>query len=92
MLTVEMLNAIPKHTIFATGVLPDTEDGLFMARTGRDLRWVATTGEIGDWAIYCLFAENSVEYIKHFGDKVHDERHIKRCVPCDDEVFARYRY
>ncbi len=92
MWTLEMLNAVPKHTIFATGVLPDTADGLFMANTGKELRFVAVSGEIGDFCIYCHFADKDVEWIRHNGDKVCVERHIKRCVPMDDEVFARYRY
>ncbi len=91
-MTLEMLNAVPKHTIFATGILPDTEDGLFMANTGKDLRWIAKTGQIGYFCIYCHFADKSLEWIQDHGDKVCNERNIKRCVPCDDEVFKRYRY
>ena len=92
MLTVEKLKEIPKHSIFATGTAMDNALGLFMANTGRELRWVAVAGEIGDWCIYCHFAEWSIESIKRNGDKVCSERNIKMCVPCDDESFKRYRY
>jgi len=92
MLTLEKLKGIQKHAIFATGTAMDNELGLFMANTGKELRWVAVTGEIGDWCIYCHFADRSQEWIRNQGDKVCSERNIKMCVPCDDEAFKRYRY
>ena len=92
MLTVEQLKAMPKETMFATGELLDNPEGLWMSRTGRNLRWVAVRGEIYDWTIYCHFAEHTAEWIRSNGDKVFDEVHIKRCVPCDEEAFKLYRY
>lgn len=93
MLTTQMLNDMPPGTIFATGELPDTPDGLFMARTGRMLRWVAVRGDgIPDWTIYCHFNEYDSEWVKANGDKVFHEAHIKKCVPCDEGAFAMYRY
>jgi len=92
MLTLNQLKAMPPHTVFATGFLLDTPEGLFMASTERMLRWVAIRGEIHDWAVYCHFAENSIEDVKKVGDKVGLESHIKKCVPCDDEAFEMYRY
>lgn len=78
--------------MFATGELYDNPDGLFMAGTGRLLRWVAVTGQIGDWCVYCHFAEHNEMWIAAHGDKVGMKQHIQRCVPCDEEAFARYRY
>ena len=92
MLTRDMLAAMPADTIFATGVLIDDENGLFMTGSGKELRWCAVRGGIDDWAIYCHFADNDEEWIRRHGDKVHDERNIKRCVPCNDRAFERYRY
>lgn len=92
MLTLEQLKILPPNTIFATGTLSDSEDGLFMTGSGKELRWVAVRGGIDDWAVYAYFAEYSEEYIKNHGDKVHDERNIRRCVECDGEAFSRYRH
>ena len=92
MLTLEKLEEIKPHTIFATGTAIDNELGLFMANTGKELRWVAVRGGIADWAIYCHFADRDVEWIQRHGDKVHMESHIKMCMPCDEESFKRYRH
>ncbi len=92
MLTLEDLNKLETHIIFATGLSFDCEHGLFMTGSGKKLRWVAVTGEIGDWTIYCLFADKTIEWVRRHGDKVCMERHIKMLVPCDDEAFKMYRY
>jgi len=92
MLTREMLKSMPANTIFATGIMLDNEDGLNMNNSNQELRWCAVRGGIDDWAIYCHFADKSIEWIHHYGDKIYDEYNIKRCVLCNDEAFARYRH
>jgi hypothetical protein len=93
MLTKAMLEAIPLGTIFADGYAMDIPGGLFMANTGKKLRWIACCGKgIHDWAIYCHFAINDDEWIQKYGDKVHMDNHIRECVPCDDEAFGMYRH
>jgi len=92
MLTIEKLKAMQPDTVFATGTANDNPNGLFMANTNKQLRWVAVRGSIHDWAIYCHFADKNEEYIKKCGDKVTFENHIKKLVPCDDEAFEMYRY
>ena len=91
-LTVEDLVKLPKHEIFASGTALDNEQGLFITNSGKELRWVAVTGEIGDWCIYCHFTHYPPDYIQRYGDKVCIKRNIQMCVPCDDEAFKRYRY
>ena len=92
MLDLQMLKAMPNNTIFATGTAMDVSDGLFMANTGKELRWVAVSGRgYHDWAIYCHFTERGIEWIRDSGDKVHGEKHIKMLVPCDNEAYAMYR-
>ena len=78
--------------VFATGVQPNSPEGIFMTRDGGNLRWVAVKGYGNDWTIYCHWESNSVEYIKQSGDKLHNEQYIKLCVPCEEEVFKLYRY
>jgi len=90
-LTLNQLKEMEPGTIFATGTANDEPDGLFMANTNRKLRWVAIRGGIHDWAIYCHFADKSEEWIARQGDKVHDEKHIKMLVPCDNEALKMYR-
>ena len=92
MMTIEEFDKLPLDEIFATGVLPNSEEGLFMTRGGGNLRWVAKKGWGHDWAIYCHWENKSVEWIKESGDKVTSPVNIQKCVPCDAEVFNLYRY
>jgi hypothetical protein len=92
LLTEEKFKAIPRGSIFATGVLPNSPDGLFMTNSGGELRWIAKKGYGQDWAIYCHWVDWSELEIASNGDKVTNEHHIKRCVPCDDVVLKLYRY
>jgi len=90
-LTLNKLKAMQPEEIFATGTLLDAPDGLNMTNSRQMLRWVAVRGAIGDWAIYCHFADKDPEWIKRLGDKVYNERDIKRCVNCDEAAFKMYR-
>ena len=92
MLTLKEFDALPNGEVFATGVLPNSRDGIFMTIEGGNLRWVAKKGYGYDWAIYCHWDYNSVEWIAESGDKVHKEQHIQKCVPCEDDVFKLYRF
>jgi hypothetical protein len=93
-LTIEQFNTFLPGRVFASGILPNSPDGLFMTNEliDKELRWVAKKGNINDWAIYCHWSDKSVEWIMNYGDKVCSETNIKRCVPCDDEVFKQYRF
>ena len=88
----QIFESLPDGQVFATGVLPNSPEGLFMTRNGGTLRWVAKKGWGYDWAIYCHWADKSPEWVRDHGDKVTNEAHIKRCVECDDETFKIYRY
>jgi len=92
MLTKEEFDKLKAGEVFATGVQPNSPEGIFMTRDGGTLRWVATKGYGNDWSIYCQWADKSVEYIKARGDKLHNKNHIKLCVPCEDNVLNQYRY
>ncbi len=92
MLTLQKLKDL-NPGIFATGIAIDEPNGLFMARTGKELRWVAVRGSgIHDWVIYCHFSDKDEEWIRSYGDKVYEKRHIRKLVPCNDEAFKMYRY
>jgi hypothetical protein len=91
-LTIEQFDKIPRDEIFASGVLPNSPEGLFMTRGGGELRRIAKKGGGYDWAVYCHWADWTESEIASNGDKVHNEENIKRCVPCTDEVFKLYRY
>jgi len=92
MLTKKEFDNLTPGEVFATGVQPNSPEGIFMTRDGGNLRWVATKGYANDWTAYCHWESNSVEYVKQNGDKLHNEQHIKLCVPCEEEVFKSYRY
>jgi hypothetical protein len=94
MLTKEQFEKIPDGEAFATGVLPNSPEGIFMTNSnpGQDLRWVAKKSYGHNWVIYCHWAIYSEDYVKQHGDKVHSEDNIKKCVPCDDDVLSLYRH
>jgi len=94
MLTLKEFNLLPADEVFATGILPNTPEGLFMTNEneGEMLRWVAKKGYGYDWCIYCFWDFWNIEKVAQSGDKVTSEDHIRRCVPCEDEVFKLYRY
>ena len=70
--------------------------GIFASGLGKDgsydIRWVATRGDIHDWAIYYGRPEQSEESIRHTGDKFFSADKIRNLVECDDEAFKMYRY
>ena len=89
----ETFDLINPDTVFAQGTVSDNIYGINMANTGKLLRWVAVKGWDDDWCIYCHFAnEYSFSEVRLFGDKVCSTDNILKLVPCDPEVFARYRY
>lgn len=89
-LTLEMLIGM-KPGIFAQGETVDSPEGCNMTGNGQRLRWVASRGDIHDWAIYVGREHQSYGEVKAIGDKVHDENNIKRLVPCTDEALKMYR-
>ena len=91
-LTTEMLDAVRPGEIFLTGEIVDSPLGMNMAGTGKQLRWVAVMGTVGDWAVYCQYSDKSPDWVKSHGDKVRDKENIRRVVSCDDAAFARYRH
>ncbi len=91
MLDIKMLNAMPEHTVFATGLVEDSPEGVNMTGSGRVLKWIAKKGAVDDWAIYIHYAHKSIQEIKSNGDKVMGENNIQKLVPCDDEVYKAYR-
>lgn len=91
MLTIEEFNKL-KPGVFASGILPNSPEGLFMTNTGGELLWVAVKGYGNDWKIYTHWSNHSIDWVADHGDKVHNENHIKKCVPCDEEVFKLYLY
>lgn len=56
------------------------------------IKWIAKIrdGDAG-WAIYWGQPGDSIEFIKKYGNKVHDNSVIRKLVPCTDEAFACYR-
>ena len=91
-LTFEEFEKLPFKKPFASGVIDNSPEGLFMTTEGGQLRWVAKKGTIQDWAIYCQWSNLSEEYILKYGDKVQNNKHILKCVPCDERTLKNYRH
>ena len=92
MLTKELFDKIPYSEVFATGVLPNSSEGIFANYEGGELRWVAKKGSWNDWAIYYHWSHKDEQWIKEHGDKLYNKVYIKRCVPCTEEVLNMYRF
>ena len=90
MITLKELKKM-KPGIFARGEVVDSPLGANMTNSGRQLRWVAVRGGFEDWAIYCHWAENSWDWIKDNGDKIHNREVVKRLIPCDSKALDMYR-
>lgn len=93
-MTKQEFDALPHSEVFATGTFPNSPEGLYMTNTreGDTLRWVAKKGYGNDWAIYCHWSEHTEEWVAQHGDKVYNELHIRKCVPCTKQVFSLYRF
>lgn len=94
MLTLEELKNMKPFTVFSTGEIENSEDGIYMTNSniGKKMIWIAKRGEIYDWAIYIHWADKGIEFVEKSGDKIHSEKYIKKLVPCDAESFKMYRY
>lgn len=92
MLTIKKLKDMEPYTIFNSGTVIDSPDGINIDNSGKTLRWVACRGGIHDWAIYCGLEDWSKELVASDGNKVTSEHNIKKLVECDDEAFKKYRY
>lgn len=94
-LTITDLIQMKPNTIFSNGSV-------------RHVHWVAVRGDIHDWAIYScpnpwtllgktpyylyLSSLHINESCRLYGQKLHDEKTIKRLIPCDDEALKMYRH
>lgn len=90
-MTEKEFQQIPDGTIFATGTIPNSPEGIFMTRNGGELRWIAKKGYGNDWTIYCHWSSSSVEYIEEQGDKVFNNTNILKCLPEAEPILHLYR-
>ena len=92
-LTFDEFKKLEHGKVFATGILPNSSEGILVTNNGGKLRWVAVKEGIEDWAVYFYWAkDSSIDFVKNHGNKVTTEEYIRRCVPCSNEVFDLYRY
>lgn len=94
MLTIEKLDAMRPETMIAHGICINCPDDIFMTRSniGREMIWVAMRGEVSDWTIYVGWKDTGLDRIISNGDKLHNEKHIRKLVPCTVEAYERYRF
>jgi hypothetical protein len=91
-LTIELFNKLPNNEIFASGIVDNSPEGIFMNNKGGKLKWIAKKGLDNDWAISYSTIDTNSEWIGTQGRKVYHDRIIKKYVPCNDEVFNLYKY
>ena len=92
MLNMESFSKIDSGKVFAQGESTDSPEGLYMEGTNRPLKWVAVKGYAEDWCVYTHFSERGFAFVRTNGDKVKDKHNIQKVVPCEEDVFKRYRY
>ena len=95
-MTLEELAQFNPGTIFAQGLAINIPTGLWMESNsehyGKELQWVAKKGHgYNDWAIYCHWKGHSIQYVSENGQKVTSVENIRKLVPCDDAMLAKYR-
>ena len=91
-MTLEEFKQIPAGQTFATGVLPNSPEGIYMTESGGELRWIAKKGYANDWCIYCHWSTSDIAYIEEAGDKVTSIHNIIKCLPYGEEILPLYRY
>ena len=87
--TQEFLKSMHPQTIFAAGIVWDTE-GINVTGKRVLLTWVAVRGGIADWSVYVALEEESFEATARTGDKV-SLRTARVLVDCDDDMRLTYR-
>ena len=91
-LTLNILDNCLEGIVLASGLTTDDSNGLHITGSGKELRWVLKIGGNHDWAVYCLWAENTIDRVIQNGDKVCLRRNIKNIIEINDEVWKRYRF
>lgn len=89
--TVNLFALVPAGKIFATGIAPDSPEGLNMTGGGRMLAWIAKKGEANDWCVYTHYSSHDIDFLSMQGDKVHDRKNIDNILLIDDYVWEKYR-
>lgn len=93
MMSLEEFNKIPDGKIFATGILPNSPEGLNMINShqGEKLLWLAKKGYGHDWSVYCHWEHKGLKFVEEEGDKVIGHSNIQKCVACTEDVLKLYR-
>lgn len=93
-LTLKELKEMEPDTIFATGLIENSPEGIYMTiyREGDLLRYVAIRGGYHDWAIYVHWAENDISYITTAGQKVSSLNNVRKIIFADEEALNMYRF
>lgn len=95
MLIKSKFDEIEPGTIFNHGFTWDHPKAVNVAGTGKTIKWVACKGTDNDWCIYTdnpWSPQGTFEAVKALGDKLHLEEHVQFLIPCDQEVWKRYRH
>lgn len=72
------------------GYSHDHKDGVNFQLSGKEVKWVAVKGGMGDWAIYFADLDKTLDWIKKHGYKLLKED-VRNLVDVSDEVLANYR-
>ncbi len=65
--------------------------GIYETDSGEEFRWVATRGQVHDWAIYHASVDWTPEMTRSNGKKIIDMELVEELVPCTPPALARYR-
>ena len=105
-LTLKILKDLPRG-IFAQGTFIDSPEGVNIANTKKEVRWVAVRGDIHDWAVYAqnpYYVESDDPKVLAVGyggvwdwEKIKREgdkifsSNAKKLIDADEEAMKMYR-
>lgn len=90
-ITMAMLEFFEPGSIICAGQTFDNAEGLNIDTTGKVLKWIARVGNIGDWAVYTRYTEDSWELVNKQGLKVRSRSNLENILIFTDEVYSKYR-
>lgn len=90
LMTLSEFNKLPMG-ILRDGLISNTPSGVFMTRDENLplLRYVVIK-RIEGWTMYLGKANQDSYHVRTHGDKSNTEEYIRRCFPCEQDVYKLY--
>ena len=67
------------------------DSGVYKTSSGEEFRWIATRGQVHDWAIYHASVNWTPQMVRSNGKKLSDMETVEELVPSTAAALERYR-